>query len=179
MAGCGCQHRCQVAVLGASGLSVVTAGWQRSLLHSPARAHPPLPSPSHRLHAPACIHPPTPASRQCLNSHTAYTCPPTTCTHLYSLPAPAHAAFTPASKPCSLPEVLRATRAGGRQGSAISKVCSLSCRCCGGWRWWDREAVGAGAWCQLPDSSFITAAGPDHRGNAGLDSKLENKPRIL
>lgn len=51
--------------------------------------------------------------------------------------------------------------------------------CSGGWRLWDREAVGGGPWRRLPDSSFITAAGPGHGGKARLDFKLENKPRIL
>lgn len=170
-------------MLGASGLSVVPAGRQRSWLHNPARAHPPLPSPSHHLRAPARARPPLPASRQCLHSHAACTCPPTTCTHLYSLPAPAHAAFSTSPAP--------SLGSSGPPGQGAGKdLASIGCvpspvpvldagGGSGGWRPWDREAAAGGAWRRLPDSSFITAAGPGHGGKARLDFKLENKPRIL
>lgn len=40
-------------------------------------------------------------------------------------------------------------------------------------------AMAGGARRRLPDSSFITAAGPSRGGKARLDFKLENKPGAL
>ena len=123
-------------------------------------AHP-LPAPT-----PPCLrlystHPRPPASRRCLCSRAAYACPRATRTHRASLPAPAHGPFPP---------ITRATGAGDRDGGPAST----------GHVPLPVPAGGAGgAWRRLPDSSFITTAGPGRRGKARLDFKLENKPGLL
>lgn len=138
---------------------------------------------------PACIRPPPPA---CIPTMPEFP----DCLHL-----PTHPLHPPVFPACSCPRCLhtwkqallpacrpQSHRGRGQVGiwhQDVMVVCSLSCSCyggwagSGGWRPWDRQAVGGGPWRRLPDSSFITAAGPGHEGKARLDFKLENKPRIL
>lgn len=142
----------------------------------PAHAHPRLPPPTH-----ACLHLdnawiptlPTPAHPPAAPTWIPCLLLPTLPSHLEGAPVPCRGLSRPPGQGAGR------DLASGCDAGVFPLLFVLAGGGSGGWRPWDREAEGVGPRRRLPDSSFITAAGPGHGGKARLDFKLENKPRIL